>query len=320
MPQGSILGPLLYIIFTNEIKQFNNKYKHNKFNYSIVTYADDTQLLFTGESNDFVALREFASYVTSNLINFLNSLKLKINVNKTQCSLIGSKSQLNKMDNFQKYIIINDIKLTFKDYVNNLGLTIDSNMKFQNHINNLYSKVFKILTYINKSKAILNFHTRKLLIEHCAFSHLNYCREIWGNLTKENSNLLKKLLNFGSKIIFNQRKYDHCSHLVKALEWRSVDDESIYHLAVLIYKMQNKLFNENVTQSFNFTFIENPFNTRSQTRVLIPKTKTKYGDSSILTRAAKLWTSLPYSIKYARTLNKFKKEIKKYITLEKAVN
>ena len=169
VPQGSILGPILFILYINEIKQFSSKFYHPKIKYKIINYADDTQLLFSSEFCDFDELKSFSCAVTNEIISFFYSLLLKINVTKTVAILFATKTQLNKIPADEKVVQINGIDINFSSEAKTLGLTLDSEMKFKTHINKLYRKVFHKLYFMNKFRNTLNFQSRKFIVEHFAF-------------------------------------------------------------------------------------------------------------------------------------------------------
>ena len=118
---------------------------------------------------------------------------------------------------FVKYnpnVIINGVKIDFVPNVKTLGVTLDSDMKFKTHVNKLYQTAFNKLYFINKFGNSLNFYTRKLIVEHCALSLLNFCIEIWGNFSREQCDIIHKLFSFGAKILFLKSTYDHSSHRI----------------------------------------------------------------------------------------------------------
>ena len=202
VPQGSILGKILFLVYINEVKQFTHRYHHPHVKYKIIVYADDTQLLLTCKPEYFDEMKNFASTIASDIIDFYLSLKLMTNMSKNQCILFSTKNQLNKIPENERYLNIKGVKIKFSESLKTLGVTFDQDMKFKKHVNKLYVSIFNKLLYINKCRNTLNFLTRKLLVEHCALSHLNYCRDIWGFLSYEQKTQLQKLLSFGAKIVF----------------------------------------------------------------------------------------------------------------------
>ena len=312
VPQGSILGPILFILYINEIKQFSSKFYHPKIKYKIINYADDTQLLFSSEFCDFDELKSFSCAVTNEIISFFYSLLLKINVTKTVAILFATKTQLNKIPADEKVVQINGIDINFSSEAKTLGLTLDSEMKFKTHINKLYRKVFHKLYFMNKFRNTLNFQSRKLIVEHCAFSHLNYCREIWGNLSYVQNSLLQKLVSFGAKIVFLKSKRDHSSQLIESLGFFTSELSNVYYLSCSAFKCIKDLNNSNIPQIFNL----NHSTSKTRNQIILPKPKNGYMYSTILFRASKLWLKIPDDLKAQKTFKNFKKLMKQRL-LEK---
>ena len=155
-----------------------------------------------------------------------------------------------------------------------------------------------------------------MLVEQCAFTHLNYCRDIWGDLSHEHKEMLQKLQNFGAKIIFKKQKFDHASPLVAELNWLSVENTSKYFLACTIYKTINNIYNPNVTKIFNFNYHNtSEITTRFRSNPTIPLSNSSYGDKSILNRATKLWIRFPETITNANSLSIFTKNLKQHISI-----
>ena len=289
---------------------FASHFHHPKIKFKIINYADDTQLLFSTDLCNFMELKSFASYVTNEIISFFHSMLLQNNISKTVSILFATKTQINKLPKEELNIEINKEIIPFSTEVKTLGLTLDSEMKFKPHINKLYRKVFNKLYYINKCRNTLNFQTRKLVVEHCAFSHLNYCREIWGKLSCIQNNLLQKLISFGAKIVFLKSKRDHSSHLIKSLGFFSSEISNVYYLSCTAFKCIKNLNNENIPKIFNLEV------SRSCTRneIILPKPKTSYLQCTILYRASKFWIQVPNEIRNQKTFSSFKNLMKKHLS------
>ena len=306
VPQGSILGQILFIIYINEIKEFSSKFYHPHVKYKIIVYADDTQILLTSKLEYINQLKEFATTITNEVIEFYLSLKLKLNVNKFKSILFSTKSQLNKIPQQDRHIEINKIKIPFSDSIKTLGVTLDQDMKFKTHVNKLCTSVFNKLYHINKCRNSLNFLTRKLVVEHFGLSHLNYCRDIWGFLSAGQKAQLQKLLSFGAKIVFLKSKYDHSSHLIESLKILSPEMSSTYFLSCTAFKCINNLNNNNIPAIFSLNL------SKSLTRnnIFLPRPKTNYLYYTISYRTSKMWIQFPEDVKKIKTFGKFKKILK----------
>lgn len=311
VPQGSVLGPILFVIYINEIFSILNELKDEEVSYDIIGYADDTQLIFTSEFHNYDILVKFATKVTNILIQRFADLRMKINTKKSQCMLICSKTQNNKIDDAKKHIIINNDKLGFVNSVNNLGITFDWDMKFKTHTNNLHKKILNKLKYISKTKAMHTFTTRKLLVEHLALSPLYYCCEIWRDFSRQQASQIQSLINFGAKIIFCKGKYDSASDLVIKLKWLNSDQLHTYFLSCTVYKQLKNLTNSNIAESF---VICSGIKTRNGcTKLSIPNTNNKYGKRSLNFKTAYTWNLLPDNIKSAQSISQFKRALKSFL-------
>jgi len=318
VPQGSILGPILFTIFVNELETLIRDFKHANVKVDFVTYADDTQLIFNSEFKDYNNLIQHASLVTNKVINWFTSLRLKINIKKTQCMLMCTKTQSNKIDKSLKYIILNDTRIDFVDSVVNLGIAIDYNMKFKTHINNLYKKIFSTLLYINKTRKYHSFLTRKLITEQLALSHLNYCRNIWSACNKAQKTQIQRLINFGSKIIFDLGKHDRATECINKLHWLNAENSFKFSIGCEMYKTVNNLLNNNVTHTIQLT---DKIQTRSNKTIYkIPNYFNKYGENTLTVRSIRFWNLLPDYIQEAKSLNVFKKQLSNYLLNNEQLN
>jgi len=312
IPQGSVLGPVLFNLFLNDINTFLNKFKHDKIELKVINYADDTQLIFTSEYMYYKDLCTFAENTTNELIKWFTNLSLKINVNKTQCMLVTSKAHNNKINSDSKYLNLNGSKIFFCDSVLNLGVAFDSDMKFKTHVDSLYKKVNSKLLYLNKTRKFHNYYTRKLLVQHLALAHLNYCREVWGFLSSTQTTQIQRLINFGSKIIFCRNKGDPASDCIKKLKWFNAKQASDFFVGCSIFKEIKGHTNTNVKSPY--TLIKGTETRKNVLRYSPPDTRTNYGKRNLNYRAINLWNCLPQDLKHKSSLNSFKFNLKCFLT------
>lgn len=142
VPQGSILGPLLFLIYVNDMPQFIR-------DCLLVLYADDTQIILTGDIDEIDEMTRQAENILINAKIYFNGNGLLLNENKTQCIFFGSRQYISRIPEDTK-IKFNDTLLIPSKKVKNLGVFMDSNMTFSVHIDELRRKVTGTLLYLNQ--------------------------------------------------------------------------------------------------------------------------------------------------------------------------
>ena len=133
VPQGSVLGPFLFCLYTMSISQMNNTH-----DVSHHMYADDTQVYIELSQSDTHKSISSLSDCLTDISLWMKSSKLKLNSNKTEFIIIGTKQQRHKLSNhFPVKLLDNDISPS--DSVHNLGVIFDSDFSFHKHISNIYA-------------------------------------------------------------------------------------------------------------------------------------------------------------------------------------
>ena len=237
VPQGSILGPLLFSIYINDMSKVGGE-------CDLVQYADDAQFIFSGSPNDVKAITDQAERTMSRAKHYFDSNGLKVNPQKTQVIFVGSRQNIAK--------IPADTKINFDgnliepiNHVKNLGVIFDNYMSFDKHIDEVCRKTIGTLIYLNYIKNKIDRETRIMLVQSLAMSKVDYCFKIWGSTGVSQMQRIQKLQNFAAKIaIGNVKKYDHVTPCILELKWLRIEEKIKYELCVLMYKRVNGLIPE----------------------------------------------------------------------------
>ena len=278
VPQGSILGPLLFLLYINDL---SSVCKHT----FPILFADDTNLFLSGK--DGSSLSQKMTSELAQISDRLKANKLSLNIKKTHYMLFsGGKrppTDLNiEIDN-QKISPVFKTKL--------LGVVVDSKLSWKEHISYITGKIARGIGVVTKARKYLNKDS--LLILYCSFiyPYLIYCNHVWGAAAKTHTRTLCTLQKRAVRIISGVKPRTHCDPLFRENNLLSLQDIHKYLIGKLMYRVYN---NELVIfQSwFQMNNKFHDYETRQSEQYHIPCFRTNLGQSSLRFSGAKIWNSI----------------------------
>ena len=185
VPQGSILGPVLFIIYINDMARVLR-------DCLLIQYADDSQILLKGSIYELDILIERAENLLNEAKRYFQRNGLNINESKTKCMFIGSRQYIAQIPE-DTVINFNGFAINKSESVKNLGVYYDQYMLFNYHVNEISKKINGTLIFLNRMKNRFDNEMRSIVVQSLALSIINYCIKIWGSTTKQQVQRVQKL-------------------------------------------------------------------------------------------------------------------------------
>ena len=202
VPQGSVLGPLLFLLYTADIGSIASKY-----NITSHSFADDTQLYLSGDPSEAQFLRSSTVACINEITEWCAANKLKLNPNKTEFLWSATARRQDQLDYTSIHLSDGDIRPS--KVVRNLGVLIDSQLSFSQHVNNITSKSYSELRRLKSFRRSLPLHAARTLVNSLVVSRIDYCNCLLAGAPAKITDKLQSVMNAAAKIVCGLKKYDH---------------------------------------------------------------------------------------------------------------
>ena len=292
VPQGSILGPLLFSIYMNDLPSVP---QHR----SVQCYVDDTKLLLSFRLQDQSCIVADINRYLTKIRNWCFDNQILLNPDKTKLLVCGSKHGVSKTRNFKLSFL--GKQLTPVDVARDLGVILNTSLTFGDHVAATVASCMSRLGQINRVKHCFDNRTLIIIVNALVFSKPFYCSSVWSNTSQSNIAKLQAVQNFACRIVSGSKKYDHVTPILRQLKWLPVKQHMYYRDSIMAFKCMNGLAPGYLSDQFTKRSSISTRKTRNSQLLNIPLFKTAPGQRTFYYRMASLWNALPQNIKLSQS-------------------
>ena len=280
IPQGSILGPLFFSIYINDLINSSNL-----FNY--LMYADDTTLYFNLEDVDSVNMSDNINIHLEKINVWLKLNKLTVNVSKTKFMIFHKRRDTPQLD-----LLLNNIKIDLVSNFTFLGIILDSSLSWKNHTKMIAIKISKIIGILHKLKYIFPKEILLIIYKSLIVPHLNYGLLLWGVNLKDIFLLQKKAI----RLVTHNSYTSHTEPIFKENGLLNLADMFLLNKL----KFLHKIFHNNLPSYFETYwehFTQSVVNYNLRSRILpVPRIYHVYAESLFVYQLVKILNDFEYLI------------------------
>ena len=309
VPQGSVLGPLLFILYLAPLEDVITSH-----GLDFMMYADDSDLYIAVNPCGRQSAISNLEHCISDVLTFFSDNKLVCNPTKTEVIHLYSRfSNLTPIPG----INISHHLVPTSETVCSLGATIDKHLTMSKHINKICGSASLAIRNIGRVRKYLDQHSTERLVHAFVTSRLDYCNSLLYGLPAKEISKLQRLQNSAARLVTRSKIREHITPILQELHWLPVKYRITFKLLLITFKILN-----NCAPGYLTILLEsyNPSRTlrsASQNQLVVPRSSTTtYGDRAFSIAAPKLWNSLPVNLRETISIHFFKSKVKTHLFQE----
>lgn len=309
VPQGSAAGPVLYNVYASTLQSVVT-------GQNISGYADDHAIYSSFKPQTLSEHRtiEDQEDCLQSVKCWMSKNRLKMNDEKTEFIMIGHHSQLRKCETTK--ITVGTTAISASDCIKYLGVFVDQELSFKQHIINKSKTAALNLRNIRQLRKHLSDSSCKTLVQALVISHLDYSNAIFVDLPAVTLKPAQRIQNMAAKLVLNKRKFDSATEALYHLHWLPIYQRSKFKLLLLVFKS----LHDQAPIYLKDLLVKQPIrrSTRSSSsscdNLIVPFTKrVTFAARSFAVAGPKYWNSLPNHIKSSPDTEHFRRNLKTFL-------
>lgn len=307
VPQGSVLGPALFTLYSAPIASIAREH-----NMSVQLYADDSQMYLAFRSLQATATVSQIERCLADISSWLHAFKLKLNSEKTV--IIQLLSPRSTSDRFTGVIRVGNSNIVPSSIARNLGVLFDEHLSMEAHVQQVCRSSHLQLRKLGQIRDMVTREAAEIMVHAFITSRLDYCNSLLYGLPASLIAKLQSIQNWAARIVTRTRMIQHITPVLKTLHWLPIEQRIIFKVLTLTFR---------ALQGHAPAYLQDlvvPYTPSRKLRssdsglLAVPPSRLRsYGDRRFAHAAPTLWNALPQAIRDAQSLAQFKKLLKLHL-------
>ena len=303
VPQGTVLGPVLFTLYTSPIEEIITSHDLDP-----MIYADDSQVYIT--CNEPIGAVSKLEACFDELRSWLHDNRLVLNDSKTE--IIYFKSRFNDFSSVESVRVGNE-NIEPSSSVRNLGVMFDSDCSLESFVNQTCKSVSYALFKIGRIRRLLDQECTEKLIHAMVTSRLDYCNILFHNLHDSELKKLQSLHNSAARMVTLTKKFDPITPVLRRLHWLPIVERVEFKVILMTFKILHGMAPAYLIELLDIREPRRATRFSAAPSLGYPKQKANnqfYGSRMFTHYAPRIWNNLPADVRAMTNLETFKRSIK----------